>query len=703
MAKSSSTRRVSPALNILRVTVWLLVIIMLVLTGLYAWPALQPQLAALNLPIGWPGERPANPTTLAGMAPGTATPSPTFSLESIPVTLVNTAQPPEQLSSLPGLGPIPSQGLIILSIDEGSHARLFAFPSQGGTPQRLTDGPWDDSMPALSPDGKRLAFASNRDGFWELYVLELADGEITRLTYTPQYDGSPSWSPDSQWLAYETYQEDVETPNLELYIRPVDGSQEAIRLTDDPAADHSPSWSSQGRQIAFVSNRTGDDEIWLANLDAVQERFINLSLDRNAFEAHPTWAPDGLRLAWTSNGTDGLQRLYTWDTSQPLQRPAQINLGDWSAWSPAGDALLASLETPNQTYLTGYSLRGDKLILPLLELQGRLNGMSWANTSLPDPLPVTLDQAAQLTPTPIWSPALTPAPDLPTGRQRIVPLQDFATPAPMLQDLVDESFQALRQRIIHEAGWDLLSNLEGAFVPLTAPLGPGMTEDWLYTGRAFRFNPAPLNADWMLLAREDYGPQTYWRIYLRPRFQDGSQGMPLKDLPWDIRARYSGDAKAYEQGGRIIESMPPGYWLDLTRLASAYDWSRLPALNSWRLAYSMTRFNELALTDGLDWFAAMLQIYPREALNTTTPVPSPTNTPTITLTPTRTIQPTRTRWMTRTPTMTGTPTSTRTPRPTKTPWPTRTPVPSNTPWWTSSPTLSPTPGPTETPGVVATP
>ena len=56
--------------------------------------------------------------------------------------------------------------------------------------------PGTTCTPPCSPDGTRLAFASNRDGDWDLYWMDLATGEVTQLTDTPEYDAAPSWSPD---------------------------------------------------------------------------------------------------------------------------------------------------------------------------------------------------------------------------------------------------------------------------------------------------------------------------------------------------------------------------------------------------------------------------------------------------------------------------------------------------------------------------
>jgi hypothetical protein len=175
------------------------------------------------------------------------------------------------------------------------------------------------------------------------------------------------------------------------------------------------------------------------------------------------------------------------------------------------------------------------------------------------------------------------------------------------------------------------------------------------------------NAGWMVALREDVGAQTYWRIYIRCNVQDGSVGEPIHNAPWNLNARYELNPRTYEQGGEYAP-VPAGYWVDVTALANAYGWERLPSLPNWRTYYGGARFTEFALTNGLDWYSAMQELYPPEALVTPTRVLAPTLTPTPTFTSTPTKRPTRTPYATRTATLsptpappTGTPTLTPTP------------------------------------------
>ena len=675
-------RRGGWGLRITPLGVMLLLVIDLLVLGLIAWPLVRVRFVA---------SIPSTPTpTVELVASPTFTLTPTETPQPItPTPTLTLTPPPPPVLPYPSPVQVEAAGTIILALDEGGNSHLFAYEPQLLPLTRLTTGPWDDITPSLSPDGRKVAFASNRNGYWDIYLLDLSSGAVSRLTDSLEYDGAPTWSPDGIWIAHETYSPDG-GGNLEIFIRAVAGDQTPIRLTEHPAADYAPVWSPMGRQIAFVSTRSGEPEIWLADLDKVgDERFQNISRNSGALESHPVWSPDGTLLAWSAVES-GFHNLYIWDsrkTAGDTNNPRFLGSGDWPIWSPDARTMLSALLAPNETYLVAYSLEAHGLVMPPMKIPGSIHGMTWGKTSLIIPLPAAVQSAAQISPTPLWLPVLTPSTSMPGGRQQVVSLEDVKAPYPLMHDMVDESFQNLRTLVAYQIGWDFLSTLENAFIPLTTSLDPGKGEDWLYTGRAFAVVTLPLNAGWMAVVRQDFGLQTYWRVYLRPRYQDGSAGIPLHDQPWDFNARYSGDTYAYEQGGRLTQVISPGYWLDFTELALDYGWERQPALVTWQYAFTQARFNEFALTDGLDWRTAMLELYPQDVLVT----------PTIVVPPTRTPSPTPFWYETPTPTITLTPRPTLTPI-SPTPPPTSTDTPFPTPTSPGTPTVTPTATSTPIPG-----
>ena len=574
----------------------LLILINVIIIGFIAWPAINENYL-----------RSLSPQTPAPTEYPEPTPTPKPDDTPVPTPYVPPSGENVTIIQLPDADP--ASGLFVISLSESGYFHLFAYNPEGLPLTRLTYGDWDDIQPALSPDGAQVAYASHKDGQWDIFILNLISGETIKATNDLAYDGAPNWSPDGAQLAYEKYIDN----NLEIYIQPADNSSPAARLTNNPHADFDPAWNPNGSQIAFTSTRGGDNDIWIIDINSLGEpgSAVNYTNNNTLDQHSPAWSPHGELLAWIAPH-EGYESIYTADPSEEATTAIYIGTGSEVAWDPTGEFILTSIRTPDQNFIASYHFESKTFSLPPLSLSGRINSISWGSRQLSGSLPPNISDSANQTPQAPWEHILNPSAGDLYGRQQPIPLPDVKAPFPELNALAIEPFLALRDRVSKEAGWDVLSDLENAHVPITQSMPPGRSNDWLYSGRAFSLYSTLIDLEWMKVVREDFGSQTYWRVYLKTRLQDGSQGKPMTQLPWNFTARYSGNTTHFEEGGRLETIVHSGYWIDFTSLAIEYGWERQPALSNWKNYFQGIRFNVFAITSGLDWKDAMLQIYPPE-------------------------------------------------------------------------------------------
>ena len=129
-------------------------------------------------------------------------------------------------------------------------------PSQ---PIRFISSTQVEDYPAYSPDGRRIAFMSDRSGTQEIWICDSDGSKTLQLT---SFGGAaiygPSWSPDSQNIALTVAQKGMKE---DIYVVGVNGGVPR-RMTTDPAEDKWPYWSHDGKWIYFSSTRSGREEIW---------------------------------------------------------------------------------------------------------------------------------------------------------------------------------------------------------------------------------------------------------------------------------------------------------------------------------------------------------------------------------------------------------------------------------------------------------
>lgn len=177
---------------------------------------------------------------------------------------------------------------------------LFTLPVKGGKAKQITDEFYDARQPTWSPDGKRIAFQSSRDGTWHLWTVAPDGSNAKMITSGPFDDREPHWSPDGKRIAFASDR----SGNYDIWELTVAGG--AVRqITKNPGNDFTPSWSPDGHEIAFVSTRQPNPGVY-AITPAGEERLVAAVAGG---VGTPSWSPDGTVLYSVYSGGDARLRL----------------------------------------------------------------------------------------------------------------------------------------------------------------------------------------------------------------------------------------------------------------------------------------------------------------------------------------------------------------------------------------------------------
>jgi Tol biopolymer transport system component len=242
-----------------------------------------------------------------------------------------------RISRVPQALPVPEYDFAYASDKDGDFD-IYLTTLDRDLELSLTDHPLGESGPAWSRDGKLIAYSILDDAGSDIWVTTVSEGEARAITSETGDEDNPTWSPDGEKLAFMSTNSIIEVVNLD--------SSGRHRLTDGSASDFHPAWSPDGARIAYAHN-AGDHEnsdIWVMKPSGASKEAVT---HWPGSEQFPAWSPNGEMIAFVDNSGQ-IYVVHLEDRTVRQLTNDQTRKGPLS-WSPDGHHILYVAYTEDQT------------------------------------------------------------------------------------------------------------------------------------------------------------------------------------------------------------------------------------------------------------------------------------------------------------------------------------------------------------------
>jgi TolB protein len=211
--------------------------------------------------------------------------------------------------------------------------RLAIMDQDGANHQFLTNGQTIVLTPRLSPDQRSIVYMSYENRRPAIYVYDRSSRKTRLIANNVNLNFAPRFSPDGRWILFSM----AIAGNIDLYRTSAAGGSEPLRLTNAPGIDTGGSYSPDGSKIAFESDRSGSQQIYVMDSDGSNPHRISFGGGRYAT---PNWSPRGDLIAFTRTG-GGAFRIGVMSPGGGGEKLLTNSWGDEGpSWAPNGRVLM---------------------------------------------------------------------------------------------------------------------------------------------------------------------------------------------------------------------------------------------------------------------------------------------------------------------------------------------------------------------------